>query len=83
MRVCTFQISCCSNPDYIICTRALLCSYWDEWQNSKAFGLTRLSNRHEGSCLLNSLYKSWQSISQLSSWHQTRTQHAQPTNIMQ
>lgn len=56
MWVWTFKTSWCSNPDYIICTRAL-CSYWDEWQNSKPFGLTRLSKRHEGSCVFNSLYK--------------------------
>lgn len=39
MQVWTSETSHCSNPDYIICTRALPCSCRDEWQNSKLFGL--------------------------------------------
>lgn len=39
MRVWSFKTPRCSNPDYIICTRALPCSYRGEWQNSKPSGL--------------------------------------------
>lgn len=80
MRVWTFKTSCCCNPDYITCTRALLGCYWHEWQSPKPLGLTRLCKRHEGRCLFNSLYKLCDTASH-SSW--TGIKHAQPTTIRQ
>lgn len=70
-----FKPSCCSSPDYIICPRALLCSYWDEWRDSKPFGLTLLSKRHQGGCLFNILYKSCGTASHSSWTDTTRTTH--------